>query len=56
MLVTDETVAPLHELLARQPAEHDRLFGLLDQNAKKTGVIKFVGATRSHFPAISLAR
>ena len=44
MPVTDEQAAPLRALLARQPEEHDRLFGLLDQKAKKTGYQALVSA------------
>lgn len=44
MPVTDGQVAPLRALLARQPEEHDRLFSLLDQTAKKTGYQALVSA------------
>jgi hypothetical protein len=44
MPVTDEQVAPLRAQLARQPAEHQRLFGLLDQAAKRTGYRALVSA------------
>jgi hypothetical protein len=37
MPVTDEQVAPLRAQLARQPEEHQRLFSLLDQAARRTG-------------------
>jgi hypothetical protein len=42
--VTDEQVAPLRAQLARQPAEHQRLFSLLDQAAKRTGYRALVSA------------
>jgi hypothetical protein len=44
MPVTDEQVAPLRAQLARQPAEHQRLYGLLDQTAKRTGYRALVSA------------
>jgi len=44
MPVTDQQAAPLRALLARQPDEHDRLFGLLDLNAKRTGYQALVSA------------
>ena len=44
MPVTDEQVAPLRAQLARQPAEHQRLFNLLDQSAKRTGYRALVSA------------
>jgi hypothetical protein len=44
MPVTDEQVAPLRAQLARQPAESQRLFNFLDQNAKRTGYRTLVSA------------
>lgn len=44
MPVTDEQVAPLRAQLARQPEEHRRLFGLLDQDSKNTGYRVLVSA------------
>jgi hypothetical protein len=44
MPVTDEQAAPVRALLARQPDEHDRLYGLLDQEARKTGYQALVSA------------
>ena len=44
MPVTDEQAAPVRALLARLPDEHDRLFGLLDQKARKTGYQALVSA------------
>lgn len=44
MPVTDEQVAPLRAQLARRPAEHQRLFDLLDQTAKRTGYRALVSA------------
>lgn len=44
MPVTDEQVAPLRAQLSRQPAEHLRLFDLLDQTAKRTGYRTLVSA------------
>jgi hypothetical protein len=44
MPVTDEQVAPLRAQLARQPEEHQRLFALLDKEAKNTGYRVLVSA------------
>lgn len=44
MPVTDEQVAPLRAQLARRPEEHQRLFDLLDQTAKRTGYRALVSA------------
>jgi hypothetical protein len=44
MPVTDEQVAPLRAQLAHQPAEHQRLFSLLDQAARRTGYRALVSA------------
>ena len=44
MPVTDETVAPLRALLARQYEEYDRLFALLTPTAKNPGYRVLVSA------------
>lgn len=44
MPVTDEQVAPLRAQLAGQPAEHLRLFDLLDQTSKRTAYRTLVSA------------